>query len=426
MDEIHKSKILLVDDDDSWFKIVKEIIGDKYTLLYENNGEDGFKRVKSELPDLILSDSVMMGSEYLYKALNRDKGTRDIPKIAFTANPLSRYDWNRMGFDGCILKIHFDRNELEDKIKSLLKDIVTIGNQRIDISDPFNIPLSVLNDMDFDSEEGLRERLRNILWKKYPDWIEEQFQEHETDAFVLCGEEVITPEDMSGEELEKIEKEKGKICYGFAIDTSEEIGTSEWKRTDCIDNKSEGIKRDMDTDKGIGTSEWNRTDCIIDNQSGEVTKIKTSKKNFPYYPTVPLTAGDISWNDKDMQNKGVKVTADFDTGNPDNLYFEKGGEIWNLLSKHFSNSFSWIYDGTLYTTYEQKIKIRLDDVAGNYRCSEIFARFVKTPDDKTFKNIFKKASPNREVFAGRALWTKIKFSVTLDPKDKITTIKLLD
>jgi len=192
MDKIYTPRILLVDDDDGWFKIVKKSIGDKYTLLYESNGIKGFKRALSDSPDLILCDSVMAGGEYLYTELNKDERTRNIPKIAFTANHLSRYAWNKMGFIDYVPKRGFDKFILLEKFRVWLPDpeptsIITIGNQKIDISDPFNIPLSVLNKLNFKEEIELMSRLYDRVKEKDGAWIDEQFHKHNTKNLVLCG-----------------------------------------------------------------------------------------------------------------------------------------------------------------------------------------------------------------------------------------------
>ncbi len=79
-----KLKILLVDDDDIFINTLKaEFAGEDEELLVASDGEEGYQKAKSELPNVILLDVIlpkMLGISVLEK-LKGDDQTKFIPVI---------------------------------------------------------------------------------------------------------------------------------------------------------------------------------------------------------------------------------------------------------------------------------------------------------------------------------------------------------
>lgn len=83
-----KNKILIIDDDQDFLDAIKLFLESKgFTVFSAANGQEGFRAVKEEAPDLILLDMVMTykteGAETA-RALAADAAVREIPVILVT------------------------------------------------------------------------------------------------------------------------------------------------------------------------------------------------------------------------------------------------------------------------------------------------------------------------------------------------------
>jgi twitching motility two-component system response regulator PilH len=79
--------ILIVDDSPTERHVLTEILTAKgYTIATAENGDSGIQRAKDLLPDLILMDVVMPGTNgyQATRALSRDDATKHIPVILCT------------------------------------------------------------------------------------------------------------------------------------------------------------------------------------------------------------------------------------------------------------------------------------------------------------------------------------------------------
>ena len=83
-----KHSILVVDDNRTNLQIVREVLGDTFTLQLANSGRMALRFVQKKKPDLILLDLMMpeMDGKETFEALQRDPGCRGIPVIFLTAN----------------------------------------------------------------------------------------------------------------------------------------------------------------------------------------------------------------------------------------------------------------------------------------------------------------------------------------------------
>ncbi|WP_076421011.1 HD domain-containing phosphohydrolase [Colwellia sp. UCD-KL20] len=83
----HQYKVLIVDDEPTNLRVLKQILQEHYRLSFAKNGEDALNFAEKDLPDLILLDVMMPGMtgfEVCSKLKSLDK-TKSIPIIFVTA-----------------------------------------------------------------------------------------------------------------------------------------------------------------------------------------------------------------------------------------------------------------------------------------------------------------------------------------------------
>ncbi|RQO59331.1 two-component system response regulator [Paucibacter sp. KBW04] len=81
-------KILLVDDSKTELHVLSELLVKRgYSVRTAENGEEAFKRLAEEKPDLILMDVVMPGQNgfQLTRTITRDERYADLPVIMCTS-----------------------------------------------------------------------------------------------------------------------------------------------------------------------------------------------------------------------------------------------------------------------------------------------------------------------------------------------------
>src|SRR3954451_144683 len=116
-------KILLVDDSKTELHYMSELLGKSgFSVRTAENGEDAFRRLGEDKPDLILMDVVMPGQNgfQLTRAITRDPQYADVPIIMCTSkNQETDRVWGmRQGARDYITK-PVDADELMAKIKAL-------------------------------------------------------------------------------------------------------------------------------------------------------------------------------------------------------------------------------------------------------------------------------------------------------------------
>jgi len=114
-------KIFVVDDDESVLFLSKAILSaSHYSVITESDSSQVIDTIKSEMPDLILTDIMMPdinGAELAYN-LKHDEQTSNIPIIAVSANPLID-EKTRAYFQEIVMK-PYKTEELLGTIKSIL------------------------------------------------------------------------------------------------------------------------------------------------------------------------------------------------------------------------------------------------------------------------------------------------------------------
>ncbi|MEJ2618029.1 MAG: response regulator, partial [Ignavibacteriaceae bacterium] len=120
----NKTTILVVDDSEDARKYLKGLLEDDYQVTEAENGNDGIKVAKENMPDLIISD-VMMPSMDGMEFCSRIKSewqTSDIPIILLTAKASfeSKIEGLEIGADEYLTK-PFNSEELFTRIRNLLE-----------------------------------------------------------------------------------------------------------------------------------------------------------------------------------------------------------------------------------------------------------------------------------------------------------------
>ena len=117
-------KILIVDDDKTFQKIIKDTLEPLgYIVVEAYDGEEGLKVVKKEKPNLILLDIVMpkMGGMEFLKILNKNKDQDQIPiLISSNLSGISMVEEGiKLGIRGYIVKS-------EESLKTIINNIQLI------------------------------------------------------------------------------------------------------------------------------------------------------------------------------------------------------------------------------------------------------------------------------------------------------------
>lgn len=118
-----KETILIVEDNTSLRKFMKQLLRDDYNILEAENGEIALKKAIKYTPNLIVSDvimPVMVGTE-LCAAIKKNIKTSHIPFILLTSRTslIYRIDGLESGADDYISK-PFDVNEFKLRIRNIL------------------------------------------------------------------------------------------------------------------------------------------------------------------------------------------------------------------------------------------------------------------------------------------------------------------
>ena len=132
---ICKGKILVVDDDPRFTKLMQEIltmVG--YDVVTTNSGIEALKQIEAEHPDLILLDYMMPGVDGLEVCarLKRNRRTQNIPIIIVTGFMKGLGVALKLGINDCIFKpVALD--ELLASVKRLLHSKHLLSRSEFDV-----------------------------------------------------------------------------------------------------------------------------------------------------------------------------------------------------------------------------------------------------------------------------------------------------
>lgn len=123
---IFMKKILIIEDD----KFLRELIARKlgregYETSEAVDGEEGFKKIKSENPDLVLLDLILPGIDgfEVLSKMKDDVLVSQIPVIILS-NLGQKEDVDRglkLGAQDYLIKAHFTPGEIIEKVRAVLK-----------------------------------------------------------------------------------------------------------------------------------------------------------------------------------------------------------------------------------------------------------------------------------------------------------------
>jgi len=118
-------KILIIEDD----KFLRELISKKiseegFQVVEAIDGEDGIKKVKEEMPNLVLLDLILPGIDgfEVLKRMKEESGLSPIPVIILS-NLGQKEDVERglkLGAVDYLIKAHFTPGEIIEKMKKVL------------------------------------------------------------------------------------------------------------------------------------------------------------------------------------------------------------------------------------------------------------------------------------------------------------------
>jgi twitching motility two-component system response regulator PilH len=124
------SKVLIVDDSPTeTYKMETALKKHGYTVFKAENGEEGIRLAKRELPNLVLMDVVMPGLNGFQatRQLTKAKETSHIPVIIVTTKdqPTDKLWGKRQGARGYLVK-PVDDNRLIDAIRKVMGGAILI------------------------------------------------------------------------------------------------------------------------------------------------------------------------------------------------------------------------------------------------------------------------------------------------------------
>ncbi len=124
--EVKIKKILIIDDEPQIVLLsVRRLTANGYAVVTASSGEQGLKKARKEMPDLILLDQVMPGMDGwgVLDRLKKDPLTKHIPVLMFTADvkKVKVGEAQMRGAVDCLFK-PFSSEELLAKVKEVLSN----------------------------------------------------------------------------------------------------------------------------------------------------------------------------------------------------------------------------------------------------------------------------------------------------------------
>ncbi len=117
-------RLLLVDDSSEVLAVLERLLGAEYNLITAADGDEGWTKLSTELPDLVISDVMMPGIDgyELCRRAKSDPSTARIPLILLTAKAAlgMKIEGLSQGADDYLVK-PFNPRELRARVRSLLR-----------------------------------------------------------------------------------------------------------------------------------------------------------------------------------------------------------------------------------------------------------------------------------------------------------------
>jgi DNA-binding response OmpR family regulator len=121
-------KILLVDDDESFFNLLKTRLSrEGFLVLWASDGIEGIKKARLEIPDLVVTDIVMpkINGFELIRVLKEKPSTQNIDYMVLTNYGETRLVYDKdfletLGIKKYLIKSNHTPIEIVKEIKALL------------------------------------------------------------------------------------------------------------------------------------------------------------------------------------------------------------------------------------------------------------------------------------------------------------------
>jgi DNA-binding response OmpR family regulator len=120
-------KILIIEDDKFLRQLIlRKLEREGYQVVEAVDGEEGYKKIKLEMPDIVLLDLILPGIDG-FEFLSRVKEDDTINKIPviILSNLGQREDIDRglkLGAVDYLIKAHFTPSEIIEKVRNVLKE----------------------------------------------------------------------------------------------------------------------------------------------------------------------------------------------------------------------------------------------------------------------------------------------------------------
>lgn len=124
-----KAKVLVIDDNREILELIREILSDKYRVLTAGDGNQGLEVLKKEVPDLVITDIMMPGTDgiELTRQIKQNQHTMYIPLVILSAKNTNeeKVEGLESGADAYIPK-PFNTNYLRAVVDRLLESRVKL------------------------------------------------------------------------------------------------------------------------------------------------------------------------------------------------------------------------------------------------------------------------------------------------------------
>ncbi len=145
-------------------------------------------------------------------------------------------------------------------------------------------------------------------------------------------------------------------------------------------------------------------------------------RNMDYYPTLEFFLGGPSWVEEEVFERGLGITADFDTGNAHIVALDEGQLVPFKCAQPYILRRA-IHLAKQYDYYLIDTKIGVQDVLGKRRCMTKACRGILSWHNVE-RNPFLLANPERKGFVGRDLMLVFPFDVLLSGRNRNSKVYL--
>ncbi|XOV77856.1 MAG: ATP-binding protein [Aestuariibacter sp.] len=187
------ANILVVEDNKDLREYIAENLSQDFTITTAKDGEEGFKKSISNIPDLIISDVLMprMDGFELSRALREEQSTSHVPIILLTAkgDDESRMTGWRENVDDFIAK-PFNVEELKLRINRLLS-IREILKKRFSQEVSNNLATKNKNPISFQSKKDME------FFQKFEDIIANHYQDEDFNRTFAASELAMSERQLN-------------------------------------------------------------------------------------------------------------------------------------------------------------------------------------------------------------------------------------